>query len=89
MNWNLLEFRQNFPNSKVKPSMPSRFEEMKSIAGKLSDGYSFLRVDLYEINGKVFFSEFTFFSDNGTERFHPEEWDYELGQKIMIQGNGN
>ena len=46
---------------------------MLETARTLSEGFHFLRVDLYEINGEVYFSEFTFFSDAGFAPFEPEE----------------
>ena len=35
-------------------------------------------------NGRVYFSEFTFYSDSGFERFHPDEWDEKLGALIRL-----
>lgn len=84
MNWSFLELRQNFKNSDVIPTKPDTFEEMKDICRKLTKGIPFVRCDLYEVNKKVFFSEFTFFSDAGFERFHPDKWDEILGSKIVL-----
>ena len=84
MNWNLLDLRQNFPNSSEPLSKPSNFEEMKQIAKVLSKGFPCIRVDLYSINGKVYFSEYTFFSDAGYAAFEPEEWDLKLGEMINL-----
>ena len=83
-NWKFLELKQNFENSEVPLSKPSNFEEMKELAAKLSKGFPFVRVDLYSVNGKVYFSEFTFFSDAGYQRFYPDEWDMILGEKIVL-----
>ena len=82
--WNLLNLRQNFPNSKKPLPRPSKLAEMIEIATRLSDNLPFIRVDLYEINGSVYFSEFTFYSDDGMNRFIPEYWDYDLGDLIKI-----
>ena len=84
MDYKLLKIRQNYPNSKRPLPMPSNFDEMKTICRKLTKGIPFVRCDLYSINGKTFFSEFTFFSDAGLERFYPEKWDYILGEKIIL-----
>ena len=83
-DWKLLPFRQNYPNSTVPTSRPKRLSEMLEIAEKLSSGFHFLRVDLYEINGEIFFSEFTFFSDAGFAPFEPEEWNRILGSWIHL-----
>ena len=83
-DWKLLPFRQNYPNSTVPTSRPKRLSEMLEIAEKLSSGFHFLRVDLYEINGEIYFSEFTFFSDAGFAPFEPEEWNRILGSWIYL-----
>lgn len=83
--WELLDLRQNFPNSVNHMQKPHKLDEMLALASKLSKGHHFLRIDLYEINGSVFFSEFTFFTDAGFEPYHPEHWDYDFGEMIQIQ----
>lgn len=85
-DWNLLDMRQNFPNSSRPLERPKALNEMIIIASKLSKGLPFIRVDLYEIDGKVFFSEFTFFSDDGMNRFYPDYWDALLGEWIKLEG---
>ncbi len=83
-DWNLLPFRQNYPNSQKPADRPHRLNEMLELAEKLSAGFHFLRVDLDELNGDVVFSEFTFFSDAGFAPFEPEEWNRTLGSWIRI-----
>jgi len=85
LEWNVLNIRQSFPNSIQKPCKPGRFEEMIRISKKLSKNHPFIRVDLYEINDTVFFSEFTFYSDAGFARFEPMDWDLKLGDYIKIK----
>ena len=82
--WTLLPFHQNYPNSEVPTARPECLDEMLSMASALSQGFHFLRVDLYEINGKVYFSEFTFFSDAGFAPFHPDSWNETLGSWIYV-----
>ena len=57
---------------------------MLELAAKLSAGIPHVRVDFYQINGKVYFSEFTFYSDAGTVPFIPDEWDYTLGSWLKL-----
>lgn len=83
-DWNVLPLRQNFPNSKVLPEKPERLEEMLDLARKLGADMPVIRVDLYEINKKIYFSEFTFYSDGGFAPFYPEEWDQKLGEMIYL-----
>lgn len=48
-------------------SKPANFEEMKQIAAKLSQGFPFIRVDLYSIGDKVYFGELTFIPNGGAK----------------------
>ena len=82
-DWNLLKLKQNYPNSKRPLAKPEKLDEMLLLARKLAmDVSAFLRTDFYQINGKVYFSEFTFFSDSGFAKFQPKDWDYTLGSWI-------
>ena len=83
-DWNVLELRQNYPNSPKPLIRPQKLDEMLEIAEKLAEGTSFLRVDLYSVNGDIYFSEFTFFSDAGFAPFYPETWDKTLGDWIKL-----
>jgi len=83
-DWNLLKFRQNFPNSASPFARPAQLPAMLETARKLAKGMSFIRVDLYSINGEVKFSEYTFYSDSGTAKFEPDTWDLTLGQWLRL-----
>ena len=62
---------------------------MKNIAAKLSQGMKFVRIDLYEIDGIVYFGEYTFFHAGGFWPLQPQEWEYKLGEKILLETQGN
>lgn len=66
--------------------LPANFEQMRNMAQILSEHISspFVRIDLYSINGKTYFSEITFFPCSGMLPFAPEEWDYKLGELIKL-----
>lgn len=57
---------------------------MEQLAERLSEGCPFLRVDFYEIAGKVYFGELTLFPASGMGRFTPGEWDKKLGHFLNI-----
>lgn len=76
--------RSDYKPFDTLPSKPSKFNEMLSIAGKLSTGHPFLRVDLYEINGHVYFSELTFFPCGGFMPFKNPEHDAEIGRMLHL-----
>ena len=67
-----------------KLSMPSNFNEMVTIAEKLSKPFPQVRVDLYNVNGRVYFGEFTFYDGSGYMKYDPDEFDYDLGSKFVL-----
>lgn len=83
-DFNLLPFRQGHDHANVTPTKPQSFEEMKTIASKLSKGIPQVRVDLYESNGRPLFGELTFFHFGAFMPFEPEEWDYTFGNWITL-----
>jgi len=85
-NMNLLPFGEVVctPNFNHIIEKPKNFEKMIEFAEKLSNGMSFLRVDFYNIKGKIYFGELTFFPASGMGKFTSEEWDYTLGSWIKL-----
>lgn len=83
--FNHLAIRQGHPNSPNPPEKPSTFDEMIQIASALSKGLPQARIDLYEVNGKVFFGEITFFHFGGVVPFHPSSIDEKWGRLINLK----
>ena len=83
--WNRLPFERHYPASKVDIVKPQNLEAMIMLAEKLSKEIPFLRVDFYEVAGKIYFGELTFFPGSGMEEFTPESWDLKLGELIDLQ----
>lgn len=84
MEFRHLDIVNIHPQSEHSVPKPQTFEEMKRLAAKLSAGMKFVRIDLYEINGKVYFSEFTMYHAGGFWPMTPEEWEYKLGDLIQL-----
>ncbi len=63
---------------------PNNLDEMIDIAAKLSKDIPFVRVDLYNIDGRILFSEMTFAPGGGFGPFYPEEWERKLGDWIEL-----
>lgn len=84
MDFNHLPFTNGHPNAVLVPSKPKCFEEMKELAAKLSKDIPHVRVDFYEVDGKVYFGEMTYSHWGGMTPFNPEEWDYKLGSWITL-----
>lgn len=84
MNFEHLDLIHGHPNSKEDIKKPETFDKMRMLAEKLSKGIPHIRVDFYEINGKVYFGELTFFHHNGFIPFEPNEWDLTFGNWIKL-----
>lgn len=90
MDWNHMPFVGLNPVAKngLNPvAKPQNLKEMISICEKLSEGFPFIRVDLYNVDGKIYFGELTFYPASGFGVFEPEKWNYELGQMIELPLN--
>ena len=83
-DFNHLPVRQGHPNAQIAPEKPVTFAEMKRLATKLSEGIPHVRVDFYEVNGKIYFGELTFYHFGGAVPFEPSEWDKTFGDWITL-----
>lgn len=84
-NFNWLNVKQKHPNSPHPLRKPKCFDEMKRLASKLSKGFPHVRVDLYEVNGRVYFGEYTFYHFSGIVPFIPKEFDELMGSWINLK----
>jgi len=87
MEFNHLPFTIDHDMAPIPPEKPVNFELMKEFAAKLSQGTPQLRVDFYEVDGRVYFGEMTFFHCSGFAPFHPETWDYKFGEWVQLPDN--
>lgn len=87
MDYNRFPVKNGHPNSKTIPQKPQNFDEMVKVARKLAQGETFVRVDLYNIRGKIYFGEYTFFHNSGFVAFDPDEWDMKFGSFINLKKN--
>lgn len=79
MEWNLMPWTQGgYKNSSVSVEKPENFDTMVEVAKKLSADFSHVRVDLYNVEGKIYFGEMTFTNGSGFEKL-PDRINYELG----------
>lgn len=86
LNYNRTPFNMNLG---YKPdisdfSKPKNFSKMIEIVKKLCSDFLFVRVDLYNINGEIYFGELTFNSAAGYDVPFPEKYDLELGKLLLI-----
>lgn len=79
-----LEVKNGHDNANIVIKKPENFEKMKNLAEILSKDFPHVRVDFYDVDGKVYFGELTFFHFGGFVKFEPEEWDYKFGEWLNL-----
>lgn len=84
MNFKHLPFTNGKPNSDKHIAKPDSFDKMRHLAEILSKGMPVARVDFYDINGKVYFGEMTFFHWSGLKKFEPMKWDEIFGSWVTL-----
>lgn len=72
------------PQSDTPLPVPENYPEMLRIAECLSGGFPHVRIDLYNIGGKIYFGEYTFYHGGGMNEFSPREWDYKFGEWFKL-----
>ncbi|MDE5757878.1 MAG: carbonic anhydrase [Allobaculum sp.] len=77
--WKRLNVSSDCPNKNEEIEAPLNLDKMLSIARILSKDFPFVRVDLYNIKGKIYFGELTFYPWSGYVQFIPDEFDSQLG----------
>ena len=63
---------------------PANLPEMLSLAEKLAEDFDYVRVDLYDLRGQIFFSELTCYTNSGDINYKPTRYDFELGANWKI-----
>src|SRR5699024_3177599 len=76
--------RPNTINSKEGNEIPKGYSTMVVLAEKLSGNLPHVRIDFYNMNGIIYFGEFTFFTGSGMKPFYPKKWDQILGTYIEL-----
>lgn len=84
MDWNRLMYQNIEKFDGEEPKKPDNFGEMISIVESLSKGYCHVRIDLYNINGKIYFGEITFYNQSGYDLDISKETDIKWGKKINL-----
>ena len=82
MNWERIDVESDHENFEPDVQKPVGFEQMVEIAQKLSKGFPFVRVDLYNVGGKIYFGELTFYPWSGYVQYKPDSFDFELGEQF-------
>ncbi len=85
LDWTFAPYERNdYKPFDALPKKPAKFSEMIEICKKLSTNHKFIRVDLYQINGQVYFSELTFSPCSGMMPFKTLEQDLKMGELLRL-----
>ena len=79
-----MDIIQLHDQSSKKIEKPNSFEEMLRLSRVLSAGIPYVRVDLYEVDQKPYFGEFTFYHQGRAIPFKTEKWDEIFGSWIKL-----
>lgn len=83
-NGNIAPFQRDDYKQNETAVLPDQFEEMKRMSKILSKYFPFVRVDWFEVEGRVYFGELTFTPGGCMMNFSPKEYDFKLGQLLEI-----
>ena len=83
-DFNHIEVLNGHDNADIRPIKPLNFDKMLEIASKISENIPHVRVDLYNVNGKIYFGEMTFFHFSGMTPFEPESYDFKFGDFLKL-----
>lgn len=78
-------FNEHYCESKTRIPKPSNLNKLYEVASKLSEGFPILRVDLYEVDGNIYFGELTFTSLGGFMDYFTPEILLEMGNKVKLK----
>lgn len=85
LHWKKLPFtteKKKFFEGEIE--MPEHLNEMIEVAHKLCEDFPFVRVDLYNINGKILFGEMTFYPSDGRNKYIPDEYNKTIGDYLEL-----
>lgn len=83
--WKKLPFTKGTGElSSATADKPQKFEEMVSLAEKLAKGFPFVRVDFYNLQGRIIFGEMTFYPGDGRQEFKPDRFNEVIGSYLKL-----
>ena len=83
--WNFLSVKKATRPQGPKIKKPKSYKIMLELAEKLSEAFDYVRVDLYDLNGKIYFGELTHYPTSGMTKFETPSFDFELGKYWKIE----
>ena len=83
MDWNCIPVMRKGKKTAAHPKRPAGLKEMKRLCRILAKDFPLVRIDFYEINGRVYVGELTF-TPGMFLGFKPIEMDYKLGEYLDL-----
>ena len=83
-NWDMFDLQTSKPHFNDDGFKPKNLEAMVAMAKDFSKDYPYLRVDLYEVDGRIVFGELTFIDGCGFYTFNPDEYDFIMGEWLEL-----
>ena len=84
LDYNHLDIKRKCPNASSPRRKPKTFDDMIRVSKILSKDFPHVRVDFYEVDGKLYFGELTFYTSSGFVPFKPAKWDSILGKWLNL-----
>ena len=85
LDWSLLPFGKDIaPRPEIVIAAPRSLRQMIDIARDLAKGFPYVRVDLYDVDGRIVFGEMTFFPASGMPDFVPDDADFACGEMLLL-----
>jgi hypothetical protein len=89
LDWNKLPVKFTRENLTQPAAKPEKLYDMMEICRNLSRSFTFVRVDLYFTNGRIYFGELTFTPSNGFRPFSPVQYDTIFGEFLDLNMLGH
>lgn len=78
--WEIQPFGNDMNKDNLSFKKPKNLNKMIELSKKLAEDFDYVRVDLYESNGKIYFGELTFTDGSGYDILQPDKYDIEWGK---------
>ncbi len=85
-NWKYIpvQYGEHPTDPNIIVNKPENYDQMLKIASVLSQEFPFVRVDLYNIDGKIYFGELTWVPSSDSLSFDPDEYDFKFGEMLKL-----
>ncbi|MCL1892107.1 MAG: glycosyl transferase [Alphaproteobacteria bacterium] len=84
LNFKRMPFKKNMGRSTGDIKKPKEFKEMLELCKKLAEPFPLVRINIIKLKTGLKIGELTFTPGSGLLKFHPEEWDFKLGEMLKL-----